>query len=98
MHRGGQRGSSAPFFHQQKNSLITRDTDLLRELAEQGLCRTAISINSLDQSLTKRLEPACTAPAGRLEAISSLSSAGVPVHAMVAPIIPGSMITKSLPY
>jgi DNA repair photolyase len=72
-----------------KNSLITRDIDLLRELAEQGLCRAAISINSLDQSLTKRLEPACTAPAGRLEAISSLSSAGIQVHAMIAPIIPG---------
>ncbi|MCX7399185.1 MAG: PA0069 family radical SAM protein [Planctomycetales bacterium] len=72
-----------------KNSLITRDIDLLRELADQGLCRAAISINSLDQSLTKRLEPACTAPAGRIEAISRLSSAGIPVHAMIAPIIPG---------
>lgn len=72
-----------------KNSLVTRDIDLLRELADQDLCRAAISINSLDQSLTKRLEPACTAPAARLDAIASLTSAKIPVHAMIAPIIPG---------
>lgn len=72
-----------------KNSLITRDIDLLRELADQSLCRAAVSINSLDQTLTRRLEPACTAPAGRLEAISRLSSTGIQVHAMIAPVIPG---------
>ena len=72
-----------------KNSLITRDADLLGRLASQQLCKVAISINSLDQSLTKVLEPACTSPAGRLEAIRKLSDAGIPVHAMVAPVIPG---------
>ena len=54
-----------------------------------NLCKVAISINSLDQGLTKVLEPACTAPAGRLEAIRKLAEAGIPVHVMVAPIIPG---------
>jgi len=72
-----------------KNALITRDADLLSRLASMNLCRVAISINSLDQSLTKTLEPACSAPAARLEAIRKLTAAGVPVHAMVAPIIPG---------
>ena len=72
-----------------KNALITRDVDLLGQLGSLDLCRVAISINSLDQSLTKTLEPACTAPAGRLAAIRKLAAAGVPVHAMVAPIIPG---------
>jgi len=72
-----------------KNALITRDTDLLSELASQDLCKVAISLSSLDQSLTKVLEPACTAPAGRLAAIRTLADAGIPVHVMVAPVIPG---------
>ena len=72
-----------------KNALVTRDIDLLSELASMNLCKVAISINSLDQGLTKVLEPACTAPAARLEAIRKLAEAGIPVHVMVAPIIPG---------
>lgn len=72
-----------------KNAMITRDMDLLSTLAAENLCRVAISINSLDQALTKVMEPACSAPAARLEAIRKLSDAGIPVHVMVAPIIPG---------
>ncbi|MDA1231211.1 MAG: PA0069 family radical SAM protein [Planctomycetota bacterium] len=72
-----------------KNALVTRDIDLLSELAALGLSKVALSINSLDQELAKVLEPACSAPAARLEAIRKLSDAGIPVHVMVAPIIPG---------
>lgn len=72
-----------------KNSLITRDIDLLSELAEQNLTHVAFSINSLDQSLTKVMEPACSAPISRLNAVRKLAAAGIPVHVMVAPIIPG---------
>ncbi len=72
-----------------KNALITRDLDLLSEMAGQGLCRVAISLSTMDQDLTKVLEPACSAPAARLEAVRQLSEAGVPVHLMAAPLIPG---------
>jgi DNA repair photolyase len=72
-----------------KNALIIRDLDLLSEMAGQGLCRVAISLSTLDQELTKVLEPACSAPAARLEAVRRLSEAGVPVHLMAAPLIPG---------
>ncbi len=72
-----------------KNSLITRDIDLLSELAKQNLTHVAFSINSLDQSLTKVMEPACSAPLSRLNAVRKLATAGIPVHVMVAPIIPG---------
>jgi DNA repair photolyase len=72
-----------------KNALILRDLDLLSKLAEQHLCRVAISLSTLDQSLTRVLEPACSSPAARLEAIRGLSESGVPVHLMTAPLIPG---------
>ena len=72
-----------------KNALIARDIDLISDLAKDNLARAAISVTSLDQSLTKVLEPACSAPVARLEVIRKLSAAGIPVHVMVAPIIPG---------
>lgn len=72
-----------------KNALITRDIDLLTQLAQQNLTHVALSINSLDQSLTRLMEPACSAPASRLQAVRQLAAAGIPVHVMVAPIIPG---------
>lgn len=72
-----------------KNSLVCRDIDVLSELASHGLTRVALSINSLDQSLTRVMEPACSAPASRLETVRRLTAAGIQVHAMVAPVIPG---------
>lgn len=72
-----------------KNALVVRDLDYLSELAALRLTRVAISVTSLDQSLTRVLEPACSAPASRIETIRQLSAAGVPVHVMVAPVIPG---------
>ncbi|MFN9718172.1 MAG: PA0069 family radical SAM protein [Planctomycetota bacterium] len=72
-----------------KNVLMTRDVEVLAEMASRHLCRVALSVNSLDQSLTRVLEPASSAPESRLRAIRELSMAGVPVHVMVAPVIPG---------
>jgi len=72
-----------------KNALVCRDLDLMTQLASRNLIRVAVSITSLDQSLTKLLEPATSAPAARLQAVRDLSAAGIPVHIMVAPVIPG---------
>jgi len=72
-----------------KNALILRDLDLLASLAERGLVRVAFSITSLDQSLSRVLEPATSAPAARVRSVTELSAAGIPVHVMVAPVIPG---------
>lgn len=72
-----------------KNALILRDLDLLSELASRNLVRVGMSVTSLDQELTRVLEPRTSAPAARLKAIRALTDAGVPVKVMVAPIIPG---------
>src|SRR5437667_6780605 len=73
-----------------KNRLVTRDVDLLRELAGFAAAAVNISVTSLDPSLQRVLEPRTSPPNARLEAISALRTAGVPVGVMVAPIIPGS--------
>ncbi|MBI2317429.1 MAG: PA0069 family radical SAM protein [Betaproteobacteria bacterium] len=71
-----------------KNALIERDTDILSEMARKNLARVFISLCNLDPDLARRLEPRCSAPARRLEAIRRLSARGIPVGVIVAPVIP----------
>jgi DNA repair photolyase len=72
-----------------KNAMMTRDIDLLRPMGKLNLFHANISITTLDQELSRVLEPRTSAPARRLDAVKKLSEAGIPVRVMVAPIIPG---------
>lgn len=72
-----------------KSSLILRDLDILSRMAEKNLVSVAISINTLDESLRRHLEPRTASIAKRLQTIRTLTDAGIHVHAMLAPIIPG---------
>ena len=72
-----------------KNALVTRDLDLLTELARHQCTAVYVSVTTLDTDLAGKLEPRASRPAARLHAIRELSSAGIPVGVMVAPIIPG---------
>ncbi len=72
-----------------KNHLVTRDLDVLGEMAKHDLAAVFISVTTLDGELARRLEPRATQPAGRLEAIRAVAGAGVPVGVLVAPVIPG---------
>ena len=71
-----------------KNFLVTRDLDLLRELAAHQCVMVHLSINSLDADLARRLEPRAASPRQRLAAVEALAKAGVPVGVLVAPVIP----------
>lgn len=72
-----------------KNHLITRDVDLLAELARHSATAVYISLTTLDTDLAHKLEPRASSPKMRLEAIRILHEAGVPVGVSTAPIIPG---------
>jgi DNA repair photolyase len=72
-----------------KNHLVTRDADILRELAANDAAAVNISVTSLDPKLQRLLEPRTSAPRSRLDAIAHLHARGIPVGVMVAPIIPG---------
>jgi DNA repair photolyase len=72
-----------------KNRLVTRDVDLLRELADNHAAAVNISVTSLDPKLQRVLEPRTSSPEARLDTIRQLRDAGVPTGVMVAPIIPG---------
>lgn len=72
-----------------KSALVTRDADILGRMAAKGLARVAVSVTTLDRRLSRAMEPRAATPEKRLEAIRTLSEAGIPVSAMVAPVIPG---------
>jgi len=71
-----------------KSALVTRDLDILAPMAAQGLVHAGISVTTLDNRLSRSMEPRASAPGKRLEAIGALSQAGVPVRVMAAPMIP----------
>ena len=72
-----------------KNFLITRDIDILQQLASLNLVQVLISITSLDPELVRVMEPRTSVPTKRLEAVQVLADARVPVGVNAAPIIPG---------
>lgn len=72
-----------------KNRLILRDLDILKKLSKLKLVSVAISITTLDRDLQRILEPRTAIPSQRLSTMKTLSSEGIPVMAMMAPIIPG---------
>ena len=71
-----------------KNHLVTRDIDLLSELAKYQCIGVTVSITTLDTKLASLMEPRASTPERRLAAIRALSEAGVPVGYLQAPMIP----------
>ena len=72
-----------------KNRLVTRDIDILSELAQHRCAVVNLSVTTLDVNLQRIMEPRTSAPAARLDAVAQLRTAGIPVGVMVAPVIPG---------
>ena len=72
-----------------KSALVTRDIDLLAELASFGAASVALSVTSLDESLRRTMEPRAATAERRLDAVARLNQAGIPTGVMVAPVIPG---------
>jgi DNA repair photolyase len=72
-----------------KNSLVTRDLDVLAQLAKYQAASVCLSITTLDPELRGVMEPRTSPPKARLAAIRQLADAGIPASVNVAPIIPG---------
>jgi DNA repair photolyase len=72
-----------------KSALVVRDIDILSAMASKRLAQVSVSVTSLDPELARVMEPRASTPARRLQAIRELSSAGVAVAVLAAPMIPG---------
>ena len=71
-----------------KSALVQRDIDLLAPMAAERLAAVAVSVTTLDRGLARRLEPRAATPERRLETITALSTAGIPVAVLSSPMIP----------
>ncbi|MCB0771491.1 MAG: radical SAM protein, partial [Flavobacteriales bacterium] len=71
-----------------KNALVLRDIDVLAALADRRLVHVALSLTTLNEDLRRVLEPRTSTGAKRLAAMRTLTAAGVPTFAMLAPIVP----------
>lgn len=72
-----------------KAPLIERDVDLLADLSRVARLRVAVSVPFWDEEKARALEPYVAKPSRRMHIVETLAARGVPVHVMVAPIIPG---------
>lgn len=72
-----------------KNYLVTRDIDILSELAHYQCIGVTLSLTTLNSTLAAVMEPRASSPARRLAAVKALAEAGIPVGYLQAPMIPG---------
>lgn len=72
-----------------KSALVTRDIDLLGDLASHRAAAVALSVTTMDEDLRRRLEPRAATADRRFEAMARIAEAGIPVGVSVAPVIPG---------
>ena len=72
-----------------KNHMVTRDIDILGDMAKRNLVEVFLSVTTLDRDLARAMEPRASTPKRRLDAIRALAEAGIPVGVMTSPMIPG---------
>lgn len=78
-----------------KSTSITRDLELLRQVAATCELTVNISLISLDADLLRRIEPRAPRPDLRLRAMRVLAEAGIHTRIFVMPILP--LITDGEP-
>jgi DNA repair photolyase len=72
-----------------KSTLVVRDLDLLRAIAERNQLYINLTVTTTDAALARILEPRAPRPDLRLETVTRLNQAGVPAGVICAPVIPG---------
>lgn len=72
-----------------KSDLVTRDIDLLKEVARGNVLGVNLTITTLNERLARLLEPRAPRPQLRLDTVRKLSEAGIPVAVFPNPIMPG---------
>ncbi len=83
------RDSRTPAAVVTKSTMIVRDRDVLRQLAEGPGAFVFFTITTLDPALAREIEPHAPPPQRRLEAMRALVDAGIPTGVLLAPVLPG---------
>ncbi|MGA2022870.1 MAG: radical SAM protein [Candidatus Sulfotelmatobacter sp.] len=72
-----------------KSNLIVRDLDLLRDISRNNALSIHITVTTLNVDLARILEPRAPRPDLRLEALRTLSQAGINTGVSCSPVLPG---------
>src|SRR5271163_674083 len=72
-----------------KSSLVVRDIDLLRAVAQNNALSIHITITTLNIELARILEPRAPRPDLRMAAVRELTQAGLTVGVSCSPVLPG---------
>ena len=72
-----------------KSALVTRDIDLLAEIANRSRLTIHLSLITLDRELARRIEPRAPTPEARVRALERLAAANIDVGINVMPVLPG---------
>jgi DNA repair photolyase len=79
---------SYPVFIVTKSDLVARDIDVLSSLAKRNLVAINLTITAVNSKILKKLEPCSPSNKKRLEAMKTLTQAGVPCNLYLSPIFP----------
>ena len=71
-----------------KSDLVLKDIDVLQEIAKTGFLNVCMTITTLDQDLSSKIEPRVPTVEKRLEAIRKLKDAGITVGVTAIPVLP----------
>jgi len=72
-----------------KSNMVTRDLELLKEVAKSNRLSIHITITTLNADLARILEPRAPRPDLRLDAARTLAQAGLRVGISCSPVVPG---------
>jgi DNA repair photolyase len=78
-----------PFSIITRGPLVVRDVDVLTDAARRVDVMVSVSIATLDEAISSRLEPGVAPPRQRLRAIRTLTDAGIAAGVALAPVLPG---------
>ena len=78
-----------PFSIITRGPLVVRDVDVLAAASVRAPVQVSVSIATLDEAMSSRLEPGVAPPRQRLRAIRTLTDAGIAAGVALAPVLPG---------
>lgn len=82
------RDAANPFSILTKGTLMLRDLDLITQAAAVTDVSLAVSVGSIDDTLTKSVEPGTPSPRRRLDVVRRVTEAGIGCSVLMAPILP----------
>jgi DNA repair photolyase len=72
-----------------KSTLITRDIDLLQQIAQNNRLTLHVTVTTMNAKLARVLEPRAPRPDLRMRTVAQLRQAGLRVGVMCSPLMPG---------